>query len=76
MYRSTVWHFCDARNRENLETLNKRILRVVLKNSALLYVDLLQQIGDCTLSNKRIQNLLIATFKCLNFEHYQQLLMA
>ena len=24
-----VWHFCSARNREKLESLNKRALRIV-----------------------------------------------
>lgn len=28
-YCSTVWHFCSARNRDKLESLNKRALRVV-----------------------------------------------
>ena len=32
-YCSTIWHFCDSRNRDNLETLNKCILWVILNDS-------------------------------------------
>ena len=39
--------------------LNKRVLRVILNDKVSSYGDLLQRIGDCSLSNKRIQNMLI-----------------
>ena len=29
-YRSTIWHFCGARNSEKLELLNKHVLRIIL----------------------------------------------
>ena len=38
------------------------------------YGDLLQRIGDCSLSNKLIQNMLISIFKCLHLEPYPQYL--
>ena len=62
LYCSTVWHFCDSRNKDKLEMLNKRILRVMLNDKVSSYGDLLQQIGDCSLNNKRIQNMLIIAF--------------
>ena len=31
-YCSTIWHFCSARIRDKLESLNKRALRVVLNH--------------------------------------------
>ena len=29
-YCSLIWHFCGTRNRDKLETLNKRILRLMI----------------------------------------------
>ena len=74
LYCSTVWHFCDSRNKDKLEMLNKRILRVILNDKVSSYGDLLQQIGDCSLNNKRIQNMLIIIFKCLHLDQYPQYL--
>jgi len=54
--------------------LNKRILRVILNDKVSSYGDPLQRIGDCSLSNKRIQNMLIIFFKCLLLEQYPQYL--
>ena len=48
--------------------LNKRILRVILNDKVSSYGHLLQQIGDCSLNNKRIQNMLIIIFKCLHLD--------
>ena len=42
--------------------LSKRILRVILNDKVSSYGDLLQRIGECSLSNKRIQNMLIIIF--------------
>ena len=36
-YCSTVWHFCSARNRDQLESLNKRALRVVFNDKVSSY---------------------------------------
>ena len=32
-YCSTVWHFCNTRDSDKLETLNKRILRFIFKDA-------------------------------------------
>ena len=71
-YCSTVWHFCDSRNRDKLEMLNKRVLRVILNDKVSSYDDLLQRIGSCSLSNKRLQNMLMIIYKCLHLEQYLQ----
>ena len=36
LYCSTVWHFCDSRNKDKLEILNKRVLRVILNDSLII----------------------------------------
>ena len=55
--------------------LNKRVLPVILNDKVSSYGDLLQRIGHCSLSNKRIQNMLIIMFKCLShLEQYPQYL--
>ena len=54
--------------------LNKRVLRVIFNDKVSSYGDLLQRIGDCSLSNKRIQNMLIIIFKYLHLEQYPQYL--
>ena len=36
LYCSTVWHFCDSRNKDKLEMLNKRILRVIINDSLII----------------------------------------
>ena len=74
LYCSTVWHFCDCRNKDKIEMLNKRVLRVILNDKVSSYGDLLQRIGHYSLSNKRIQNMLIIIFKCLHLEQYPQYL--
>ena len=45
LYCSTVWHFCDCRNKDKIEMLNKRVLRVILNDKVSSYGDLLQRIG-------------------------------
>ena len=66
--------FCDSRDKNKLEILNKRIFRVILNDKVSSYRDLLQRIGDCSFSNKRIQNILIIIFKHLHLEQYPQYL--
>ena len=36
-YCSAVWHFCGPRNRNKLQHLNKRALRIVLDEKSLHY---------------------------------------
>ena len=54
--------------------LNKRVLWVILNDKVSSYDDLLQRIGSCSLSNKRLQNMLINIYKCLHLEQYPQYL--
>ena len=54
--------------------LNKRVLQVILNDKFSSYDDLLQRIGSCYLSNKRLQNMLIIIYKCLHLEQYPQYL--
>ena len=65
-YCSTVWHFCSARNCEKKESLNKRALRIVFNDKVSSYQQLLHNSRGATLYNRRIQNMLIAIYKCLN----------
>ena len=73
-YCGPVWHFCSARNRDKLETLNKRILRAILDDRDSNYDELLQQIGSVTLSDRRTHSMLIIIFKCLHLQEYPQYL--
>ena len=57
-YCSTVWHFCSARNRDQLESLNKRALRVVFNDKVSSYQQLLYKSEGSNLYNRRIQNML------------------
>ena len=65
-YCSTVWHFCSARNRDKLESLNKRALRVVFNDKVSSYQQFLYKSEGSNLYNRRIQNMLITIHKCLN----------
>ena len=65
-YCSTVWHFCSARNRDELESLNKRALRVVFNDNVSSYQQFLYKSEGSNLYNRRIQNMLITIHKCLN----------
>ena len=42
-YCSTVWHFCNNRDSDKLETLNKRILRFTFKDAVSDYTDTVAQ---------------------------------
>ena len=37
---SGVWHFCGARNKDKLEKLNRRALKIVANENALHYKDI------------------------------------
>ena len=56
-YCSTVWHFCSARNRDQLESLNKRALRVIFNDKVSSYQQLLHKSEGSILYNRRIQNM-------------------
>ena len=65
-YCSTVWHFCNNRDSDKLETLNKRILRFISKDAVSDYTQLLSRAGTTTLENRRLQNMVLNIFKCLH----------
>ena len=45
-YCSAIWHFCRNRNRNKLEHLNKRALRIVLDQKSLHYQELLSKFNS------------------------------
>ena len=69
-YCSMIWHFCNSEDSVKLDTLNRRILRFVLKDWDSNYDALLDKAGVCGLANRRIQNMMICIFKCLHFDKY------
>ena len=73
-YCSTVWHFCGSRNTDQLEALNKRVLRFIYNDKDSSYYELLEISRTASLFNKRIQSMLIILFKCLRFGSYPRYL--
>ena len=69
-YCSMIWHFCNSEDSVKLDTLNRRILRFVLKDWDSNYDALLDKAGVCGLANRRIQNMMICIFNCLHFGKY------
>lgn len=69
-YCSMIWHFCNSEDSVKLDTLNRRILRFVLKDWDSNYDDLLDKAGVCGLANRRIQNMMICIFNCLHLGKY------
>ena len=55
---------------EKLESLNKRALHIVLNDKVSSYQQLQHNSGGATLYNRRIQNMLITIYKCLNHESF------
>ena len=74
-YCSPVWRFCSSRNSDKLETLNKRILRVVFNDKDSTYCQLLERATTSTLYNLRVQNMLIIIYKCLHLQFYPKYLI-
>ena len=64
-YCSTVWHFCNTRDSEKLEKLNKRILKFIFKDEDSDYNQLLKKAGITNLRNRRLQYMVLILFKCL-----------
>ena len=67
-YCSAVWHFCGARNRDKLENLNKRALRIVLDEKSLHYQELLNKVNSSDLYSIRCQDMMKTVFKTIQFE--------
>ena len=74
LYFSTVWHFCSTRNSDKLESLNKRALRIVFNDKVSSYQQLLHKSEGATLYNRRIQNMFITIYKCLNYDSFPKYL--
>ena len=73
-YCSKVWQFCSARNCDKLESLNKRALRIAFNDKVSCYQQLLHKSEGSTLYNRRIQNMLITIYKCLNCNSFPKYL--
>ena len=67
-YCSAVWHFCEARNSDKLENLNKRALRIVLDEKSLHYQELLNKFNSSDLYSIRCQDMMETVFKTIQFE--------
>ena len=67
-YCSTVWHFCGARNRNKLQHLNKRALRIILDEKSLRYQELLSKFNSSDLYSIRCQDMMKTVFKKIQFE--------
>ena len=61
-----MWHFCGARNSDKLELLNNQILRVIFNDSGSPYDVLLKKMNMKSLKTRRLQDIIITVFKCLN----------
>ena len=55
-YCSSVWHFCGARNTDNIEVLNKEILKFILGDFEPAYCNLLDKVNCASLYNKHIHH--------------------
>ena len=74
LYCSTVWHLSRTRNSDKLESLNKRTLPIVYNDKVSSYQQLLHKSEGATLHNRRIQNMLITIYKCLNYDSFPKYL--
>ena len=67
---SFVWHFCDVRTTEEIDTLNKRILTDLSCRSIILHDSLLTKVNSKSLYKRRLQTFLIILYKRLFFTCY------
>ena len=73
-YCSMVWHFSSKQDSDKLDLLNKLILWFIFKDFNSEYNNLLEKAGTANLKDKRLQNMLLTIFKCLNFSDYPRYL--
>ena len=71
-YCSSVWHFCDARNTDKMEALNKRIFRFILQDNISTYSILLSKVNLKSLYTKRLRKFLIILYKSLFNSNYSR----
>ena len=70
-----MWHICGSRNLDQLEALNRRILRLILGDRNSTYNQLLDKAKTTSaLYSGKIQNMLLILFKCLHFTGYPRYL--
>ena len=63
-YCHTVWHFCKASDTRKLEKIQERALRIVFNNTkSATYEELLERANLPTLTNRRLQDILILMYK-------------
>ena len=65
-YCPIVWHFCSKSNSEKLEKLQFRALRIVCNDYEASYENLLSRVNMTTLHLKKMKNIAIETYNCLN----------
>ena len=64
-YCPIIWHFCSASDREKMESIQRRALRLVYKDKHLSYDDMLVRSNMIRLSLARLHSIAIETFKCM-----------
>ena len=75
LYCCTVCHFSSTRNCDKLESLNKHALRIVFNDGVSSYQKLLHKPDGANLHHRRIQNMLITIYKCLNHDSFSKYLI-
>lgn len=65
-YCQTVWHFCKKCDRQKLERIQERALRIIFNNKTDTYEDLLGRTEFPTLYNRRLQDIAILMYKVRN----------
>ena len=58
--------FFGARNVDKLELLNKQVLRVVLNDTKSPYEALFTKLGTTSLEDRRLRDMLVLVYKCVN----------
>lgn len=67
-------NFSSKQDSDNLDLLNKRILRFIFKDFNSEYINLLKRPGTVNPKDKRLQNMILTIFKCLHFSDYPRYL--
>lgn len=65
-YCSIVWNFCGQRNSTKLDKLNERSLRFVFNDFNSAYEQLLKQMNQPTLYNRRVHDMLTLVYKSIH----------
>ena len=65
-YCSESWHFCNKAASEKLEKVNERAVRLVFRDKATAYTELVKKLNLSTLENLRLDKILLSVFKTIN----------